>query len=157
MDYDSTQVPVLADIECQGRPRKVMMWANRNGLFYVLDRTTGQFLLGKPFVKVNWLTGFDEKGRPMRAPGQQDSPTPVLIQPNVLGGTNWYPPSYSPHTGLFYIPGWENSGTMVAKGARIRPRHRQHAHGAAQSRGRISRRLRKASASSAPSIRRRAT
>ena len=53
-----------------------MLWANRNGVFYVLDRTSGQFLLGKPFVKANWLTGFDEKGRPMRAPGQQDSPTP---------------------------------------------------------------------------------
>ncbi len=117
MDYDSTQVPVLADIEYQGRPRKVMMWANRNGVFYVLDRTSGQFLRGKPFVKANWLTGFDERGRPMRTPGQQDSPTPVLIQPNGLGGTNWYPPSYSPHTGLFYIPGWENSGTMFAKGA----------------------------------------
>ena len=51
----------------------------------------------------------------MRVPGQQDSPTPLLVQPNGLGGTNWYPPSYSPHTGLFYIPGWENSGTMVAK------------------------------------------
>ena len=110
MDYDATQVPVLADIEYKGRPRKAMIWANRNGVFYVLDRTTGEFLMGKPFVKANWLTGFDEKGRPMRTPGQQDSPTPVLIQPNGLGGTNWYPPSYSPHTGLFYIPGWENSG-----------------------------------------------
>ncbi len=86
MDYDSTQVPVLADIEYQGRPRKVMMWANRNGVFYVLDRTTGQFLMGKPFVKANWLTGFDEKGRPMRVPGQQDSAVPVLVQPNGLGG-----------------------------------------------------------------------
>jgi alcohol dehydrogenase (cytochrome c) len=115
MDYDSTQVPVLADIEFKGRPRKVMLWANRNGVFYVLDRITGEFLLGKPFVHANWLTGFDEKGRPIRTPGQQDSATPLLVQPNGLGGTNWYPPSYSPHTGLFYIPGWENSGTMVAK------------------------------------------
>jgi alcohol dehydrogenase (cytochrome c) len=116
MDYDSTQVPVLANIQWQGRPRKVMLWANRNGVFYVLDRTTGQFLLGKAFIKANWLTGFDERGRPMRAPGLQNSPVPVLVQPNGLGGTNWYPPSYSPHTGLFYIPGWENSGTMVQKG-----------------------------------------
>src|SRR3984957_11489492 len=114
-DWDATQVPVLGDIDFQGRPRKVMMWANRNGVFYVLDRTTGQFLLGKPFVKANWLTGFDEKGRPMRVPGQQASAVPVLVQRNGLGGTNWYPPSFSPHTGLFYIPGWENSGTMVAK------------------------------------------
>ena len=69
-DYDSTQVPVLADIQWQGRPRKVMLWANRNGLVYVLDRTTGEFLLGKPFVKVNWMDGFDPKGRPIRIPGQ---------------------------------------------------------------------------------------
>ena len=55
-DYDSTQVPVLADLTWQGRPRKVMLWANRNGFFYVLDRTTGEFLLGKPFVEVNWAS-----------------------------------------------------------------------------------------------------
>ena len=99
MDYDSTQVPVLADIEYQGRPRKVMMWANRNGVLYVLDRTNGQFLLGKPFVKANWTDGFDEKGRPMRVPGRFSriaAATPRADQPNGLGGTNWYPPSYSP-------------------------------------------------------------
>ena len=65
-DYDSTQVPVLADIEWQGRPRKVMLWANRNGFWYVLDRATGEFLQGKPFVRVNWAEGIDEKGRPKR-------------------------------------------------------------------------------------------
>ena len=69
-DYDSVQVPVLADIDWQGQPRKVMLWANRNGFFYVLDRATGQFLLGKPFVEVNWASGFDETGRPMRVAGQ---------------------------------------------------------------------------------------
>ena len=66
LDYDSTQVPVLADIDWQGRPRKVMLWANRNGVMYVLDRTTGEFLKGKPYVKANWLDGFDAKGRPNR-------------------------------------------------------------------------------------------
>jgi alcohol dehydrogenase (cytochrome c) len=112
-DYDSTQVPVLANIEWQGKPRKVMMWANRNGLWYVLDRTTGQFLMGKPFTKVTWMTGFDEKGRPMRVPLSTDNAKPTLIMPHGLGGTNWYPPSFSPSTGLFYIPGWENSGALV--------------------------------------------
>ena len=114
-DYDSTQVPVLADIQYQGRPRKVMLWANRNGLWYVLDRATGEFLLGKPFTKVTWMTGFDERGRPMRVPLSTDNANPTLIMPHTLGGTNWYPPSYSPHTGLFYIPGWENSGERVVK------------------------------------------
>ncbi|HJT89007.1 MAG TPA: PQQ-dependent dehydrogenase, methanol/ethanol family [Bryobacteraceae bacterium] len=105
-DYDSVQIPVLADIDWQGRPRKVMMWANRNGLFYVLDRTTGQFLLGKPFVTVTWMDGFDEKGRPRRVPGKEPTAGGTQIFPGNQGGTNWYSPSYSPRTGLFYIPSW---------------------------------------------------
>src|SRR5678816_1931441 len=70
MDYDSTQVPVLADIEVKGKMRKVLMLANRNGVMYVIDRTNGEFIQGKPFVKVNWRDGFDEKGRPHRVPGK---------------------------------------------------------------------------------------
>ena len=120
MDYDATQVPVLADMNWQGRPRKVMLWANRNGLMYLLDRTTGQFLMGKPFVKVNWMDGFDEKGRPKRAPGMAPSKEGTLIMPTVNGGTNWYPPSYSPRTELFYIPGWENTGSIAVEGERPR-------------------------------------
>jgi alcohol dehydrogenase (cytochrome c) len=111
MDYDSTQVPVLADIEVKGKMRKAMLWANRNGLMYVLDRTTGEFLQGKPFVKVNWMDGFDAKGRPQRVPGKipgaRGDGTPIM--PTVLGATNWYSPSFSPRTGLFYVPAWENS------------------------------------------------
>jgi alcohol dehydrogenase (cytochrome c) len=112
MDYDSTQVPVLADIEFKGRMRKAMLWANRNGVMYVLDRTTGEFLQGRPFVKVNWMDGFDEKGRPIRVPGKLPVATGgdgTPIMPTVLGGTNWYPPSFSPKTGLFYVSAWENS------------------------------------------------
>ncbi len=115
MDYDSTQVPVLADIQWKGQPRKVMLWGNRNGIFYVLDRGSGEFLLGKPFTTANWLTGFDEKGRPMRAPGREPSPQGAVIMPTVLGGTNWYPPSFSPSTGLFYISAWENTGSFQVK------------------------------------------
>jgi len=116
VDYDATQVPVLADIEWQGAPRKVMLWANRNGLMYVFDRSTGQFLSGKPFVKVNWMNGFDEKGRPMRVPGKVPTPEGTLIMPTVLGATNWYPPSFSPRTGWFYIPLWENTATRAIQG-----------------------------------------
>jgi alcohol dehydrogenase (cytochrome c) len=115
-DWDATQVPVLADINFKGGPRKVMMWANRNGVFYVLDRTSGQFLLGKPFIKTNWLTGFDEKGRPMRAPGILPTQEGTLVYPGNQGGTNWYNPSFSPVTGLFYIPAWENSSSTYKKG-----------------------------------------
>jgi alcohol dehydrogenase (cytochrome c) len=112
-DYDSVQVPVLADIPWQGRARKAMLWANRNGFMYVLDRTTGQFLLGRPFVKVNWTSGLDEMGRPMKPL----SPTPdgTLIYPGNQGGTNWYSPSYSPRTGLFYIPSWMDTYSTYIK------------------------------------------
>jgi alcohol dehydrogenase (cytochrome c) len=116
LDYDSTQVPVLADIQWQGRPRKVMLWANRNGVMYVLDRRTGEFLKGKPYVKVNWMDGFDSKGRPHRVPGKVPTPEGTLIQPHVHGATNWQPPSFSPRTGLFYVAHFENSATIVTEG-----------------------------------------
>jgi alcohol dehydrogenase (cytochrome c) len=114
-DWDSTQIPVLADIQFQGRARKVMLWANRSGMFYVLDRTSGQFLLGKPFAKVNWATDFDERGRPIRAPGIEPTKQGTLVYPGNQGATNWYNPSFSPRTGLFYIPTWENSSSTYFK------------------------------------------
>jgi alcohol dehydrogenase (cytochrome c) len=107
-DWDAAQVPVLVDMPWQGRARKVMLWGNRNGLMYVLDRMTGQFLLGKPFVEVNWMSGFDDKGRPIRVPGKIRSENTLILPGNA---TNWYPPSYSPSTKLFYIGGWEH-GTV---------------------------------------------
>jgi len=110
-DYDAVQVPVLADINWRGSPAKVMMWANRNGYFYVLDRATGRFLLGTPFVKVNWSSGLDEKGRPIQTPQPPGAPT----WPGNQGGTNWYPPSFSPRTGLFYVSAWENYATIYRK------------------------------------------
>jgi alcohol dehydrogenase (cytochrome c) len=115
-DWDSTQIPVLADLEWQGKPRKTMLWANRNGIFYVLDRTTGEFLKGQPFVKVNWVDGFDPKGRPIPVPGMSPTKEGTLIYPGNQGGTNWYSPSYSPRTGLFYVPTWENTSTTYVKG-----------------------------------------
>jgi len=116
LDYDSTQVPVLADIQWQGQPRKVMLWANRNGVMYVLDRRTGEFLKGKPYVKVNWMDGFDAHGRPKRVPGKVPTREGTLIQPHVHGATNWQPPSFSPSTGWFYQAHFENSATMVVEG-----------------------------------------
>jgi alcohol dehydrogenase (cytochrome c) len=107
-DYDSVQVPVLADITWKGAPLKAMLWANRNGVFYVLDRATGKFLLGKPFIKVNWMKGFDDNGKPIQTP--QPAGTPVY--PGSQGGTNWYSPSYSPRTRLMYISAWEDQGML---------------------------------------------
>jgi alcohol dehydrogenase (cytochrome c) len=114
LDYDATQVPVLADITWRGAPRQVMLWANRNGLMYVLDRVTGEFLMGKPYVKVNWMDGFDERGRP----NQILFPTPegTLFEPHVHGGTNWGAPAYNPRTGLFYVAHWENTATVAVEG-----------------------------------------
>ena len=114
-DYDSVQIPVLADLTWRGAPRKVMLWANRNGFFYVLDRATGEFLLGKPFVKQTWAAGLDEKGRPIKVPNMGPSSEGTLVFPGVQGGTNWYSPSYSPRTGLFYIPTWENYASVFYK------------------------------------------
>ena len=107
-DYDSVQIPVLADIERNNTEFKVMLWANRNGFYYVLDRMTGRFLQGVPFVNVNWAEGLDDSGRPVETPQPPGAPT----YPGIQGGTNWYSPSYSPQTELFYIPAWENNATV---------------------------------------------
>jgi alcohol dehydrogenase (cytochrome c) len=114
LDYDSTQVPVLADVEWQGRVRKAMLWANRNGLMYLLDRETGEFLNGKPFVTLNWMDGFDENGRPH----QVLFPTPegTTIHPHTHGAINWAPTSYSPRTGLYYVSHWEDSTIIAVEG-----------------------------------------
>jgi alcohol dehydrogenase (cytochrome c) len=108
-DYDSVQVPVLADMEWKGRNRKIMLWANRNGFYYALDRTTGEFLNGKPFATVTWAKGLDERGRPMRIAANNPSSDAQRIFPGPLGATNWYSPSYSPRTGMLYIPAWDNT------------------------------------------------
>ena len=109
-DYDSVQVPVLANVNWNGSPRKIMLWGNRNGFFYVLDRSTGKCLNGKPFVKVNWASGLDANGRPIATPQPAGSPT----YPGIQGATNWYSPSYSPSTGLFYLSTWEDYGTVFS-------------------------------------------
>ena len=110
-DYDAVQVAVLADIAFRGTPTKALLWANRNGFFYVLDRETGAFLSGAPFVKVNWASGLDPKGRPIPTPQPPGQPT----WPGNQGGTNWYSPSFSPRTGLFYVSAWEGYASIFRK------------------------------------------
>jgi alcohol dehydrogenase (cytochrome c) len=112
-DYDSTQVPVLADIEWRGRPRKVMLWANRNGFWYVLDRATGEFLSGRPFTKVTWTESLDSRGRPTNV--VKPAPDGTVVFPHLGGATNWYSPSYSPRTGLFYVSAWINTSATFAR------------------------------------------
>ena len=113
MDWDSAQVPVLVDMNWNGTPRKLMLWANRNGFFYVLDRTNGKFVRGAPFVKQNWAAGLDANGRPIRLlnTGSQEGGT--LTYPNAQGGTNWFSPSWSPRTGLFYVGAWNDAYALA--------------------------------------------
>jgi alcohol dehydrogenase (cytochrome c) len=102
-DWDSTEVPVLIDAVVRGERRKLLLFANRNGFYYVLDRRSGQFLSAKAFVKQTWVKGFDDSGRPMLEPGKDPSASGTLVFPSVPGGTNWFSPSYSPETSMFYV------------------------------------------------------
>ena len=108
-DYDSVQIPVLVDYPAQdGSSLKLMLWGNRNGFFYVLDRTNGRFVNGREFVDLNWAEGLDDAGRPIMIP----QPPGTTTYPGVQGGTNWYSPSYSPSTRLFYLSAWEGYGSV---------------------------------------------
>jgi quinohemoprotein ethanol dehydrogenase len=109
-DYDSVQQMILADLTINGRPRKVIMQANKNGFFYVLDRVTGEFISAKPFSRVTWAKGVDEKtGRPIINPEVKYGQNPVPVSPGGGGAHNWSPMSFNPQTGLVYIPtrGWD--------------------------------------------------
>ncbi|MCS3451171.1 alcohol dehydrogenase (cytochrome c) [Bradyrhizobium elkanii] len=104
-DYDSVAEMVLADMNVEGKPTKVLMDANRNGFFYVLDRTNGKLLAANPYVNVNWATGIDMKtGRPIETDITKDAREgkKVTVYPSILGGKNWEPMSFNPQTGLAY-------------------------------------------------------
>jgi alcohol dehydrogenase (cytochrome c) len=107
-DWDATETPVLLDVAWEGRPRKLLVQANRNGFFYVFDRTDGKLLLAKPFVKrLTWAKGIGADGRPILNPGQEPSPQGTRVCPSQDGATNWFSPSYNPATGLFYVQTFE--------------------------------------------------
>ena len=116
-DYDSVETPVLVDTEVEGKPRKLIVEANRNGYVYVLDRTDGKFLSATQFVKeLNWAKGIDAKGRPVVS-GLVPTPEGTLVCPGVEGATNWYSPSYSEVTKLFYFMTLESCSVYVRKPA----------------------------------------
>jgi alcohol dehydrogenase (cytochrome c) len=103
-DWDSCQAVVLVDREWHGQRRKLLLHADRNGMFYVLDRVTGALLSGTPFVYQNWNAGFDTRGRPIVVPGSNSSPEgSFFVYPTVGGATNFQAPSYSPLTGWLYL------------------------------------------------------
>jgi alcohol dehydrogenase (cytochrome c) len=107
-DWDATETPVVVDANWEGRPRKLLLHANRNGFFYVFDRTDGKLLLAKQFIdKLTWASGISADGRPIKLPNQEPSPGGTLVCPSQDGATNWYSPSFNPATGLYYVQTFE--------------------------------------------------
>jgi alcohol dehydrogenase (cytochrome c) len=94
---------VLIDGEIDGKPRKLLAQAARNGHFFLLDRATGKAIVSTEYVKTNWTSGYDEKGQPVPNPAKEPQFDGTLVSPDANGATNWHPPSFSPRTGLFYV------------------------------------------------------
>jgi len=114
-DYDATQTPVLVDVEENGGTRHLLVHADRNGFFYVLDRASGRFLRAAPFVrKLNWAKGIDASGRPLLT-GRIPTAQGAYICPGITGATNWYSPSYNPDTKLFYVMALESCDEYFAR------------------------------------------
>jgi quinohemoprotein ethanol dehydrogenase len=113
-DYTCTSSIVSADLTVDGKPRKVIMQAPKNGFFYVLDRKTGQLISGKSYVKVNWTLGLDKNGRPIDNPAARYTEEPALVYPGPGGAHNWFPMAYSPRTKLAYFPAYQ-SGFVYAR------------------------------------------
>jgi len=121
-DWDSVEIPVLIDAPFNGKKRKLMLHADRNGFYYVLDRETGEFLHGSPFIdKLNWATGLTAKGRPIRVPGVEPTMQGNLVCPSTSGATNWMSPAYNPATGWFYLAVKEGCGISYKAKQEFRP------------------------------------
>jgi alcohol dehydrogenase (cytochrome c) len=104
------------DTTWRGRARKLLLQANRNGFFYVLDRTTGEFLLGKQFLKnLTWAKGLDAKGRPILNDLKADANGDTYVCPGFQGGTNWFSTSFNPATGLYYFQALERCNLFAPK------------------------------------------
>ena len=115
-DWDATQTSVLVDAPWDGRTRKLMLHANRNGFFYVFDRETGERLLSTPFVKhLTWASGIGSDGRPVRLPNQNPSPQGTKVCPSQDGATNWFSPSFNPDTGLYYVQTFEKCSIYTTR------------------------------------------
>ncbi|MBM3814139.1 MAG: PQQ-dependent dehydrogenase, methanol/ethanol family [Acidimicrobiia bacterium] len=121
-DWDAQSWPVLIDMEFNGRMRKVLLHANRNGFFYVLDRVTGEFLRATPYLdKLTWASGVDAKGRPILVPGMEPTPNGKVVCPSIRGGTNWMSHSYNPATGLLYFPTVEQCDVFTSSSKHPEP------------------------------------
>lgn len=115
-DWDAAETPIVADIEWQGKPRKALIQANRNGFFYVWDRTNGELLLAKQFIrKMTWASGVGRDGRPVKKPGQEPSAQGTKVCPSQDGATNWFSPSFNSATGLFYVQTFEKCSVYTKR------------------------------------------
>jgi alcohol dehydrogenase (cytochrome c) len=113
-DYDAQETPALIDATWQNRPRKLLVQANRNGFFYVLDRTDGRFLLGKQYARnVTWASGLTPEGRPMTVPNMEPSLEGKRVCPSLEGASNWYSTSFNPTTGLYYVQTNDKCGVFT--------------------------------------------
>lgn len=113
-DWDSAQTPILVDATVEGAERELIAWPNRNGFYYLLDRTNGKFLLGVPFVRETWADGLDASGRPRVRADSIPTRSGALVYPSVTGGTNWWASSYDPGRGLIYVPTIERGSFFFA-------------------------------------------
>jgi quinohemoprotein ethanol dehydrogenase len=111
-DYTATQNMILADIEWQGEVRKVLMQAPKNGFFFLIDRVSGGLISAEPFARVNWASGYDEKGRPVETPEADYSAGRKFIRPSPIGAHNWQPMSYNPEQHLVFIPTIDSANEM---------------------------------------------
>jgi quinohemoprotein ethanol dehydrogenase len=129
-DFTATQNMILADLKIDGRDRKVLMQAPKNGYFYVLDRATGEFLSGKPYVFTNWASSIDAKGRPTINPEAIYKDKPAIVFPTGAGAHNWPPMAFNAQTGLVYIPARESGMVMTprADGYQWKPGQTNAAH-----------------------------
>jgi len=115
-DWDAQEPPVLVDTNWQGQPRKLLLQANRNGFFYVFDRTNGQLLLAKQFLKnLNWAKGIDAKGRPILNDLKANENGEIYVCPGFQGGTNWFSTSFNPATGLYYFQALERCNLFLKR------------------------------------------
>jgi quinohemoprotein ethanol dehydrogenase len=122
-DFDSVQQMILADLNINGKPRKVIMQANKNAFYYVLDRVTGEFISAQPFSKVTWAKGLDQKtGRPIVNAESHYGAEAIQIFPGGGGAHNWSPMSFNPNTGLVYIPTSTNNSFTYAAEAKFDPK-----------------------------------
>ena len=116
-DFDSTADIILADLKIEGRMRKVLLHAPKNGFFYVIDRETGKLISAKPFAVMNWATGIDMKtGRPIENPAARYKDKMAIVMPRQAGAHNWQPMSFDPQTGLVYIPSSDGSAIFAPEG-----------------------------------------